>query len=36
MWTDALVKQGRTEEAEQLLAEHGLMGRLNPHCTDPA
>ncbi|WP_328665931.1 AAA family ATPase [Streptomyces sp. NBC_00322] len=31
MWTDALVKQGRTEEAEQLLADHGLMGRLNPH-----
>ncbi|TQK50152.1 AAA ATPase-like protein [Streptomyces sp. SLBN-118] len=31
MWTDALVKQGRTEEAEQLLADHGLTGRLNPH-----
>ncbi|MEU3923326.1 AAA family ATPase [Streptomyces sp. NPDC029004] len=31
MWTDALVKQGRTEEAEQLLADHGLMGRLSPH-----
>ncbi|MFF3404469.1 AAA family ATPase [Streptomyces sp. NPDC002659] len=31
MWTDALVKQGRTEEAEQLLADHGLMSRLSPH-----
>lgn len=31
MRTDALVKQGRIEEAEQLLADHGLMGRLNPH-----
>ncbi|MFK4228022.1 AAA family ATPase [Streptomyces sp. NPDC019890] len=31
MWSDALVKQGRTEEAEQLFADHGLTGRLNRH-----
>lgn len=34
MLTDALVKLGRTDEAEQLLVEHGLNGRLNRHWTN--
>ncbi|MGW2749159.1 LuxR C-terminal-related transcriptional regulator [Streptomyces sp. NPDC001450] len=31
MWADALVKQGRADEAEQLLERQGLNGSLAPH-----